>query len=264
MSRRAMWKGTLRVASEKLPVKLYAAVEDVGVHFHLLHDRDEARVEQRLVHPETGEEVPSEEVRKGFPLEPGVFVLLEPEEIAKLAPPPSRDIEIEAFVPDDAIDPAWFERPYHLGPDGASTAYQALARALAAERHQGLARWVMRGKSYAGVLRAQDDALVLIVLRDREEVVAAPAMPREAKREASKQELALAEQLVASLESELDLTQFHDEHRERVKHLVEQKARGKRVKLVRPKTRRATGDALLTALRKSVKQARGGKERKSA
>jgi DNA end-binding protein Ku len=264
MSRRAMWKGAIRIGAEKLPVKLYAAVEDAAVHFHLLHDKDESRVEQRLVHPETGEEVARDDVRKGFALEPGLFVMLDPDEIAKLSPPASRDVTLEAFVPDDAIEPVWFERPYHLGPDGSSLAYQALARALRDEKRQGLARWVMRGKAYSGVLRAQDDALVLIVLRDREEVVAAPAASADAKRAATQQEMALAEQLVESLEGELDLSQFHDEHRERVKHLIEQKASGKRVRLVRPKTRKATGDALLGALRKSVKQARGARERKSA
>jgi DNA end-binding protein Ku len=250
-----MWKGTLRLNGARLPVKLYAAVEDTDVHFHLLHDRDEQRVEQRLVHAETGEAVPSEGLRKGFPLEPGVYVMLEPEEIAKLAPPASRDVEVGPFVPADALESTWFERPYHLGPDGSAAQYQALARALEAEQRQGLARWVMRGKTYTGVLRSQDGALVLIVLRDREEVVAAPAAVPSARRTATEQEVALAEQLVDALTGELDLAQLENEHRERVRQLVAQKARGKKVRLVKPKTRRASGDALVTALRGSLKKA---------
>lgn len=271
MSRRAMWKGSLRMNGARLPVKLYAAVEDTDVHFHLLHDRDEQRVEQRLVHPETGEEVASDAVRKGFPLESGVFVMLEPEEIAKLAPAATRDIEVGPFVPADALESTWYERPYHLGPDGSGGAYQALARALEAERRQGLARWVMRGKPYTGVLRSQNGALVLIVLRDREEVVAAPSAVPASKRSATKQEVALAEQLVDALTGELDLAQFENEHRARVQHLVEQKAKGKKVRLVKSKTRRASGDSLVTALRSSLKRTgsraprrRGARERKSA
>ena len=270
MSRRAMWKGVLRAGRTNVPVKLYAAVEDTEVHFHLLHDRDEQRVEQRLVHPETGEEVASDEVSKGFPLEPGVFVMLDPDEIAKLAPPATRDIEVGPFVPAGAIESTWFERPYHLGPDGSGAAYQALARALEAEQRQGLARWVMRGKAYTGLLRSQGDALALIVLRDREEVLAAPAAVPPAQRAATKQEVALAEQVVDSLSGELDLTQFRNEHRERVRQLVAQKARGKKPRLQRPKTRRATGDSLVSALRGSLKRgARAPKrhaprERKSA
>ena len=122
-----------------MPIKLYAAVEDADVHFHLLHDEDGVRVEQRLIDPETGDGVPSDQVRKGFELERGVFVVLEPDEIAELAPPASRDIDVSAFVPDTAIAPAWFERPYHLGPDGQVAAYQALLRALKTERRQGIA-----------------------------------------------------------------------------------------------------------------------------
>jgi DNA end-binding protein Ku len=273
-----MWKGVLKLGEQSVPVKLYAAVEDADVHFHLLHADDEVRVQQRLVHPESGEAVPSDQVHKGYELERGTFVMLEPEEIAELAPPASRDIEVSAFVPTSAIAPAWFERPYHLGPDGqAAPAYQALARALESEDRQGIAHWTMRNKTYTGVLRAQDGALVLITLRDREEVIAAPKITPASSRAATKPELALAEQLVSSLAGDLDLSQFHNEYRERVREFVEQKARGKAPRLAQPKTRKATGDALLTALRASVKQARSGgagtrkahpqqaqKERKSA
>lgn len=271
MSRRAMWKGTLRIDGGRVPIKLYAAVEDADVHFHLLHDRDGQRVEQRLIHPETGEDVPSDEVRKGFPLEPGVFVMLDPREIAKLAPRASRDIEVGPFLPDDALESTWFERPYHLGPDGSAAAYRALARALKDEQRQGIAHWVMRGKPYTGVLRSQDDALVLIVLRDREEVVAAPAAAPTPARAATKQELALAEQLIDALTGELDLAQLENAHRARVRHLVEQKAKGRKVRLAKPKTRRATGGSLVTALRGSLKRAgsrtpkrRPQRERRSA
>jgi DNA end-binding protein Ku len=271
MSRRAMWKGVLRIGEQSVPVKLYAAVEDADVHFHLLHDQDGVRVQQRLVHSETGDAVPSDQVHKGFELERGTFVLLEPEEISELAPAASRDVQVSAFVPDAAIAPAWFERPYHLGPDGAGGGYQALARALAAEHRQGIAHWVMRGKTYTGALRVHDGVLVLIVLRDREEVLALPKETPKATRAATKPELALAEQLVESLAGKLDLSQFHNEYRERVHHFLEQKARGKAPRLAQPKTRKATGDALLTALRASLKQARSSgargqaqKERKSA
>ena len=272
-----MWKGVLRVGEQAVPVKLYAAVEDADVHFNLLHDEDGERVEQRLVHSEKGTAVPPDQVHKGYELERGVFVRLEREELAELAPAASRDVELRAFVPDDAIPPAWFERPYHLGPDGQGASYHALARALKAEGRQGIAHWIMRGKAYTGALRVQaDGVLVLISLRDREEVVAAPKIEPSSTRAATKPELALAEQLVASLAGELDLSQFHNEHRERVRKFVEEKAQGHAPKLARPKSRKATGDALLTALRASLKQARGqgarpprrstaeSKERKSA
>jgi DNA end-binding protein Ku len=269
MSRRAMWKGVLRVGEQSVPFKLYAAVEDTAVHFHLLHDHDGVRVQQRLVNPQNGEAVPADQVHRGFAIEPGVFVLLERDELASLAPEASRDVDVSAFVPVNAIPPVWFERPYHLGPDGSAKDYQALARALEHERRQGIAHWVMRGKSYTGALRAKDGELSLIVLRDREEVLAPPATKPASTRDATKQELALAEQLVTSLKGELDMSEFRNEQRARVRELVEKKSQGKSVRLTAPKTRKASGDSLAAALRASLKpprkaEPRAGKERKSA
>src|SRR5687768_14434584 len=113
-----MWKGVLALPKLRLPVKLYAAVEDRTVHFHLLHERDRQRVEQRMVDPESGEAVASEGVRKGFEAEPGVFVVLDHEDLASLEPRPTRDVELVQFLPAGTIDQAYYDRPYWLGPDG--------------------------------------------------------------------------------------------------------------------------------------------------
>src|SRR5688572_17350354 len=86
MAARAMWKGELVIGKQRLPVKLYAGVQEKKVRFNLLHDKDEARVEQRLIDPETDEAVASAELRKGYEVEPGTFVVLEDEEIAELGP----------------------------------------------------------------------------------------------------------------------------------------------------------------------------------
>jgi DNA end-binding protein Ku len=266
-----MWKGTLVIGDERVPIKLYAAVEDTAVHFHLLHDDDGVRVQQRLVNPESGEAVPADQVHKGYAVEPGVFVLLERDELAELQPEASRDVDVSEFVPASAIPSAWFERPYHLGPDRSAKEYRALARALEQEERQGIAHWVMRGKRYTGALRAKDGELSLITLRDREEVLAPPALKPASTRDASKQELALAEQLVTSLKGELDMSAFRNEQRARVRELVQKKAEGKSVRLEQPKTRKASGDSLVAALRASLKPprkaapgARTHKERQSA
>jgi DNA end-binding protein Ku len=251
-----MWKGVLRLGEPSVAVKLYAAVEDTAVHFHLLHDLDGVRVQQRLVNPETGGVVAADRVRKGYALEPGTFVLLEPEEVTRLAPKASRDIEVTTFVPLDAIAPPWFARPYHLGPDASATQYRALAAALEREQCQGIARWVMRGQVYAGALRARDGSLSLIVLRDRESVLSAPTLEPVATREATTQELALAKQLVSSLHGELDLSVFHDEQLGRVRELIEQKAEGKVVKLPRGKPRKHAPESLSAALRASLEKGR--------
>lgn len=103
MAVRAIWKGVLRLGGESVPVRLYSAVEDRKVHFHLLHERDGARVRQCLVHPETGKEVPRDEIRRGVEVGPGRIVILDEEELEELEPQASRDIEVLRVVPRETI-----------------------------------------------------------------------------------------------------------------------------------------------------------------
>lgn len=258
MAMRATWKGVLQLGKRKLQVKLYAAVQDTTVHFHLLHAADGTRVEQRLVSSRSGEPVETQEVQKGYALDSGTFVILNQKELKALEPKASREIELVKVIPHDAITPAWFERPYLVGPDGNDAAYLALARALGSQERQAIVRWTMRGRNYTGALRAHEDRLVLIGLRDREEVVQAPELPA-SKRAATDKELALAEQLVSTLEGDLDLTKFQSDYHERVHELVEAKARGRKLRLVKPRDRKPTEGSLEQALRASL----GGKGSKS-
>src|SRR6185436_15095221 len=144
MAARSMWKGVLKLGTTRVPVKLYSAVQDRTVRFHVLDDRQKKRVKQHMVDPDSGEEVPTEEIQKGYEIEPGRFVILTAEDLEALQPPPSRDIEIEEFVDQDEISQQWFERPYYLGPDDGDKEYFALAEALKNEKKEGIAHWVMR------------------------------------------------------------------------------------------------------------------------
>jgi DNA end-binding protein Ku len=263
MAARAIWKGVIRIGSEALPVKLYSAAEDHDVHFHLLHDADLERVHQRMVNPETHAEVPREQIQKGYPVESGTFVVVTKEELAEAAPEPSREIEITRCVPSGAVPEAWYARPYYLGPDGSSAAYFALAQALRDADRTAIARWVMRGRPYQGALRAHGDYLVLISLHHAGEVADLRELEVPRGREFDKRELQLAEQLIAALAGDFDARSFHDEHRERVRELIEQKAKGKKVAKKRLKPlRRAEPGKLTTALAASLASVR--KERKSA
>jgi DNA end-binding protein Ku len=263
MAARAIWKGVIRIGKESLPVKLYSAVEDHDVHFHLLHDADHERVRQRMVNPETDAEVPHDQIQKGYPVDPGTFVVVTREELAETAPEPSREIEVTRCVPSTAVPEAWYARPYYLGPDGSNGAYFALAQALRDADRTAIARWVMRGKPYQGALRAHGDYLVLISLHHTGEVADVRELEAPRGREFDKRELQLAEQLISALAGDFVATEFHDEHRERVLELIEQKSKGKKVAKARMKPlRRAEPGKLTTALAASLASVR--KERKSA
>lgn len=251
MTARAIWKGELKLDSARVPVKLYSAVKDQAVRFHILDQKSKTRVKQHMVEPESGKEVTTEEVQKGFEVEPGTFVILEKEELEKLEPQESRDIEITQFVPPEGIPPEYYERPYYLGPDGDQTAYFALAEALKNKEKEGVARWVMRKKPYVGALRADGDHLVLFTLRHAEEVLSAKDLPHPAGRAPEKKELTMAKQLVEMLKGEFDPKDYKDEYRERVMEFVEKKAKGHKPRLHLVKTKRKT-TSLDKVLSKSI------------
>lgn len=256
---RAIWKGQLTFGTAKLPVKLYSAVQDKAVHFHVLDAARHERVKQRMVDPNTDKEIPSEEIRRGLEVEPGVFVTFTDEELAKFEPEASRDIEITRFVPADAINHQWFERPYYIGPDSDDDAdYFALAQALSDSKREGVAQWVMRGKTYHGALAARDSYLTLVTLRDADEVLSAKELPQPTGRALDDREIAMARQLVSVLEDEFRPEDFRDEYRDRVMAFIEAKGKGHKPKLKVMKAKAAT-DSLTDALAASLAAAKKGK-----
>lgn len=261
MAARAIWKGQLKIGTTKVPVKLYSAVQDRTVRFNILDDRHKMRVKQHMIDPDSGEEVPNEEIQKGYEIEPGRFVILTEPDLAALEPPPSRDIEIEEFVDQDKISQQWFERPYYLGPDNGDKDYFALAEALKNQEKEGIAHWVMRKKYYAGVLRAIDDYLYLFTLRDAKEVISANDLAKPAGAAPTQKELAMAKQLVEMLHGEFNAADYKDEYRERVEKFIAQKAKGRAPRLQAVKTKRKT-ESLGAALEKSLAAMR--KEKRAA
>jgi DNA end-binding protein Ku len=253
-----MWKGQLKIGTTRVPVKLYSAVQDRTVRFNILDDRSKMRVKQHMIDPDSGDEVPNEEIRKGYEIEPGRFVILTPEDLEKLQPPPSRDIEIEEFVDQDKISQQWFERPYYLGPDDGDKEYFALAEALQNQEKEGVAHWVMRNKYYSGVLRSIDDYLYLFTLKDAKEVISANDLAKPTGAAPTQKELAMAQQLVEMLRGDFNAADYKDEYRERVEKFIEQKAKGRAPRLQAVKTKRKAAD-LGAALEKSLAALKKGK-----
>lgn len=252
MAARAIWKGVIRLGTHSVPVKLYSAVQDRAVHFRLLHKTDKQPVKQKLVSSDTGDVVDYEEVKKAYPLTRGRMVVLEKEELEKLEPDDSRDIDVTRFVDPDDVDPRWYQRAYYLGPDGNTKVYFAVAAALERKGKEGIARWVMRDKEYVGALRAVDGYLMLITLRHAEEIIAADALKPPTGRPLQKREIEMATQLVTALHGVFDPSQYRDEYRARVMELVETKAKGGKPKVVKFRPRTQGDDAITDALAASL------------
>ncbi len=227
---RPIWSGSISFGLVNVPVKLFTAVSQKDVRFHQLHSVDNARIKQKRVCAADGEEVPFEEIVKGYEIAPDQYVVIEPEELEAFDPQATHTIDIEEFVDLDQIDPIHFERPYYLVPDDRSAKpYRLLARALADTDKVAIARFVMRTKQYLCALRVLDGVLVLATMLYADEVVPHAELDGVPGDDVavSDRELAMARSLVESLASDdFDLGKYRDTYRERVMDLIEQKAAG--------------------------------------
>lgn len=264
MAARAMWKAILVIGREKIPVKFYAALQDRDVHFRLLDAKDDAPVKQVMVNPETEEQVAKEDVKRGVITAEGDVVILDDDELASVEPAPSREIEVIQFLPLGEIDRRFYRRPYYLGPDGSDAKYAALIAALEKTGQEGLAKWVMRGKNYVGALRLHQGYPLLIALRHADEVVAISSIRTPKGSEPNEREVQMSQQLIEMLAADFTPEQYHDEYRERVLQLIEDKVKGHgKVTRLRPRKTQPPQD-LSKLLAASLQQEKKGSPGKDA
>lgn len=259
MARRAIWKGVLSFGKIHIPVRLYAAVEDRAIAFHLLHDKDRVRLRQQMVCTKDNEPVPDGEIVKGLEVGDEKYVVVGEAELAALEPESDRTIEVGPFIAPDGVDPRYFDRPYHLGPDGDETGYAALASALEAENRLGVCRWAFRKRFYNGVLRGEGGVLQLVTLRAAAEV-RDPGELHLPQESLAKKERAMARRLIDELSEPFDPSQYQDEFRALLADLVQTKAKGGNVKkrsVRKPEPTEA--DALMKMLQTSLEELEGAK-----
>jgi DNA end-binding protein Ku len=231
---RAIWSGAISFGLVNVPVKLFTAVQPKDVRFNQLEAGTNARIKQKRVSAQTGEEVSYDNIVKGYEIAPDRYVVITPEELEALDPKATHSIDIEDFVDLDQIDPIFFERPYYLVPEsGGTKAYALLRDAMRDSGKVGIARLVLRTKQYLAAIRPLGDALVLETLLYGDEVVDQDALelPAEGEVEVSDRELKIARQLIESLTDDFDPDKYRDEYRERVLELIERKAEGQEVVL---------------------------------
>src|ERR671919_2986786 len=230
---RAIWSGNISFGLLNVPVKLYSAVSRKQVSFRELRESDASRIRQKRVAEADGEEVPYEEIVKGYEIGPEQYVVLTRDELEEVDPKKTRAIEIQDFVDLDDIDPIYFAQPYYLGPDkGAEKAYGLLVKAMSDSHKVAVARFVLRNKEHLAALRPMDDVLTMATMRFADEVVSADEISDSLDGDVEKpqkRELEMAKALIDSLTSEFDAGKYRDEHREELLGLIERKAKGEKV-----------------------------------
>jgi DNA end-binding protein Ku len=251
---RTMWKGYLHFGEIDVPVKLHTAVREERIMLHLLHRHDLVRLQQQMVCAFEHVPVPKEEQAKGLPLDDNKYLLLDPGELEEVEPESSRMIEIHEFVKSDQISPLFFDKVYYLEPDAMANDYGSLVEVLEEMGVQGICTWTMRKRSYFGALQAAPPILRLQTLRYADEVIVVQSLGLE-EFPLSEKELEIGQELIKHLTVPFQPQNYHNEHQQKLQDLIDKKARGEKVVLLRPRRRKATPpDNLLQVLEASLKK----------
>ena len=259
---RAIWSGSISFGLLNVPVKLYSAVSKKSVSFRELRESDGSRIRHKRVAESDGEEVPYEEIVKGYEVAPEQYVVITREELEQLDPKKTRAIEIKDFVDLDDIDPIYFDHPYYLGPDkGAEKAYGLLVKAMEDSRKVAIARFVLRNKENLAALRPMDGVMTMATMRFADEVVTPDEIADSIEGDPgkpTKKELEMAKALIDSLAGEFEADEYRDEYREEVLALIERKAKGESVVAAKSEAPTPTkAPDLMAALEESLAAVKG-------
>lgn len=267
---RALWKGAISFGLVTIPVGLVSAEEKSSdIAFHNLDSKTMSRVRQKRVSETTEEEVPWDDIVKGYEYSKGQYVVLEPEEIEAANPKATHTVDIIAVVCRDCIDPPYFNKPYYVVPETAGRKPYALLREVLRKNNQiAVAHVVLRTRQYLAALVPEGEALVLDLLRYADELrgTADLDLPSGNLDEVgvSDKEIKLAEQLVEALVEEWDPAQYTDTYRNDLLDLIKKKVEeGGRTITSMPGKEAAPGARvvdIMDLLKRSVEAAAGEKK----
>jgi DNA end-binding protein Ku len=262
---RAIWKGSITFGLVNVPVALYPAENKTDLHFNLLDNRNKAHVRYERVNEITGEKVPKDEIVRGYEYEDGRYVVLEEDDFKRAAVESTQAVEIEDFVPENAVNYTYFDKPYYLVPGKrGEKGYVLLRETLRRTGKVGIAKVVIRTRQYLAALIPEGNVLVLDLLRFHYELrqPAELELPGNNFEEykITEKELEMAEKLVEAMSSDWQPEKYRDDYRETLMKWIERKAREGTAALPSPEelaASRAVGAEVIDIselLRRSVQQ----------
>jgi DNA end-binding protein Ku len=254
---RSIWKGAVSFGLVSIAVRLYAATEDKDIRFHQVHVQDGGRIKYQRVCSIDGAELGYDQIAKGYEAG-GQTVVLTDEDFASLPLESNRAIEVLEFVPEDQIDPIYYDKAYYLEPDGnvGLKPYLLLRDALVKAGRVGLVKVALRQREQLATVRVRDDVLVLNTMLWPDEV-RRPEFELGSPSGLRKQELQMAGSLIESMAGEFDPSAYTDAYREALQQVIEAKVEGKEIVAApEPEGKPAEVIDLMAALRASVEKAK--------
>ena len=258
---RSIWNGAITFGLISIPVHLFSAVEEKSLKFHQLHASDHGRIRYKRVCSVDNEEVPFDEIVKGYEYEKDHYIVFTDEELERLPSDSIRAVDVVSFVPLEEIDPIYFQRSYYLAPEPTGIkAYKLLAQALTESGRVGIAKITLREKEHLATLRLRDGVFVLETMYWPDEVREPDLENVSRDVEVRPQELAMAKSLIDNLTDHFDPTQFVDSYRQRLEEAAEAKIAGQEVAVAPTAPEPSQILDLMEALRASVEATKAKKD----
>ena len=265
MAPRAYWKGYLKLSLVSCPIALYPATsEREKISFHQLNKNTGHRIKYRKVDADTGDEVESTDIIKGYQVGKGEYLELDPEELEAIAIESKRTIEIDEFVPRKEIDELYLNSPYYIVPDGevGQQAFAVIREAIRQEGMVAIGKVVFTSREHIISLEARGKGLLGVTLR----------YPYEVRKEDEyfdgitdekipKDMLDLATHIVGTKKARFEPERFEDQYEDALKDLLKKKQSGQKIETPREREPSKVVN-LMEALRRSVETERAGGERR--
>ncbi len=258
---RSIWKGHIRFSLVTIPIRIYNAVDtEETIRFNQLHKEDNGPVGYEKKCKKCGRTLSAEDIVKGYQFEPEQYVIVSPDDLAKIKLKSTKVIEIEGFIDAGEIHPSLYEAPYLAGPDGpvAAKTYSLLSQALKASGKVGVGKVTLRDREEIVTIAPKDGGLMLHRLRTPSEIRKMENVPEIEKKEVNKDELKLSISLVDSMSSTLKELDLSDRYRDALREMIEAKIAGREVVSV-PEEEKPVVD-IMTALKQSIEQTKAKKK----
>jgi DNA end-binding protein Ku len=251
-----VWKGHLTFGLVSLPVRLYSAARSETISFNQLHKDDNSRVKQVLYCQAEDKPVPRSELVKGFEYEKGRYVVVEDDEIKKVAPRTASTMEIQEFVKSKDVDPVFLESSYYLAPEQAGEKpYALLFEALRRSGFVAIAKIAMHNREHVVILRPSDMGIMMHTMFYVDEIRKVEEFRTDTSLVKEK-ELDLAMTLINSLAAEFEPDKYTDEYRENLKKMIAAKVAGEEVVETPAAEHRAPVIDIMEALKLSLENAK--------
>lgn len=247
-----VWKGYLSFGLVTFPIRLYAAARAQPVHFHMLHKKDLSRIREVFYCAAEDKPVDRDEIVKGYEYEKNRYVVIDPEDLKKVAPPTATVMQILQFVRMTEVDPIYLETSYYVAPEEAvSRPYALLFEAMKTTEYDALAKVAMHGREHIVILRPGESGIVLHTMYFPDELQKSNRAANAGVKKFDKKEVDLARKLIETLAAPFEPEKFHDEYKENVEKLIENKRAGKHISTTK-QPRKAPVIDLMQALQRSL------------